>query len=51
MIWFSLMETWPAEAYIHPHYDGQGWDGRHYRPIWHAARCEVDYLGPKEADA
>jgi hypothetical protein len=37
MIWYHLMESWPG-GHIHPHYSGQGTDGRHYRPLWHAVK-------------
>lgn len=38
MIWTDVIEEFPDGAYLHPLYDGKGWDGRKYRPTVHATR-------------
>lgn len=38
MIWTDLIKEFPDGAYIHPHHEGQGHDGRKYRPMWHAVQ-------------
>lgn len=42
MIWTDVIEEYPDDTYIHPHYEGQGYDGRKYRPVWHAVQGALE---------
>lgn len=42
MIWTDVIEEYPDDTHIHPLYEGQGTDGRKYRPSWHATEAAVN---------
>ena len=45
MIWTDVIEEYPPETHIHPLYEGKGWDGRKYRPVWHAIESTPPITG------
>lgn len=40
MIWTDVVEEYPRDGYIHPFYEGKGWRGRKYRPLWHMLKYD-----------
>lgn len=46
MIWTDMIEEYPKDAHIHPLFEGKGnYDGRKYRPAWHASQSVINSDG------